>query len=295
MQEAVRHHYVPRFYLEQWAGPDGKLCITRRIGERLLESRLAPKSTAFQERLYSFKDEPLSTNPRPDIIETKVLASVDDHGARAHRRLLEVGPAGLTTAERRAWATFLNAMFERDLRHIRQNEATAKQIAEQVIKEMEDSAPDEASRERVSMATCLIDTSAAASNLVLRTMVKDMQAQDVLEYFENMWWIVFDMPPELALHTSDRPLVVNVGQQRTPINIAWMSLSPAKLFAMFPKSWIPQDASRLSGDIEETFRMMAGFHNLLLLQERPERLYSQQPISESERRAARALLTTAGE
>ncbi len=86
-QESIKHHYVPRFYLAEWAGVDGRLCVTKRLGNRILESRLAPKSTGYEERLYSFKDEPLRSNPDPDVIETKVFQGIDDNSAKAHRQL----------------------------------------------------------------------------------------------------------------------------------------------------------------------------------------------------------------
>jgi hypothetical protein len=264
MREALKHHYVPRFYLEQWAGADGKLHVTKRIGDRLVESRLAPRSTGYEERLYSFRDEPLSRNTQPDVVETKVLSVIDDNGARVHRRLLKEGPGGLTDEERRAWALFLNTMLERDPRHIRKNQGAARGIAEQVIKDVVAEVTDPAGRERIKRITSRFDIHATASNMVLRGMVDELRNERVLKYLEGMWWVVLDMPPQLELYTSNRPFVVNAGQGRAPIDVAWLPLSPSVLFMLFPKSWLPDDATELTEEIEGFFRLVVLHHNTLL-------------------------------
>lgn len=290
-QETIKQHYVPKFYLKQWAGLDGELCITTRRGERLIESRRKPEYTAYEDRLYSFRDEPLCPNPEPDVIETKVLSIIDNSGAKAHRRLLSEGPGALTDAERRAWALFLNSMFERDPLHIRNNEAIATQIAEQVINEVENKATSEEARERIRRATKLIDASAAAANLVRRYMISEIRNDYVLQYLEDMRWIVLTVPPEIELHTSNRPLVVNAGKRRTPIEFAWMPLSPSTQFVLFPKSVCLDEGTDSRREAESILETVVKNHNFLLLQERPERLYTRQPLSPNERRAALELLT----
>jgi len=53
MSEPIDHHFVPVFYLNRWAGPDGKIAVYAEKGSRVVVSRLRPRSTGFEPELYS--------------------------------------------------------------------------------------------------------------------------------------------------------------------------------------------------------------------------------------------------
>jgi hypothetical protein len=42
-----KHHYIPEFYLKQWAGPDGRLCEFSRPYKRVLPRMTHPGGTGF--------------------------------------------------------------------------------------------------------------------------------------------------------------------------------------------------------------------------------------------------------
>lgn len=58
MNEPRDHHFIPAFYLSEWAGTSGKLVeYTRKYG-KLIAKPVGPRSTAFERDLYAFNDLP---------------------------------------------------------------------------------------------------------------------------------------------------------------------------------------------------------------------------------------------
>jgi hypothetical protein len=48
-----KHHYIPVFYLKQWAGPDGKVVAFRRPhGDRVVATQKPPTHTGYDRGLY---------------------------------------------------------------------------------------------------------------------------------------------------------------------------------------------------------------------------------------------------
>ena len=99
-----RHHFVPRFYLENWIGSDDKLACYRWIRGHIVVSRLSPRSVAYQEGLYTL---PAAPEHQRQSIEQKFFARVDERAARVHRQLVTVGTTTLSTQDRTDWAVFL--------------------------------------------------------------------------------------------------------------------------------------------------------------------------------------------
>src|SRR5260370_30739780 len=57
------HHFIPAFFLAQWAGPNGKLIeYTIKYG-KLIAKPVGPRATGFEAQLYSFPELP------PDVAQ----------------------------------------------------------------------------------------------------------------------------------------------------------------------------------------------------------------------------------
>jgi hypothetical protein len=52
------HHFIPVFYLSQWAGSDGKLIEFTRKYDKLIPKSVGPRSTGYETDLYQFPDLP---------------------------------------------------------------------------------------------------------------------------------------------------------------------------------------------------------------------------------------------
>lgn len=52
-QKLPKHHYIPVFYLKEWARPDGRLTeFSRPTGKDVIPRRTSPKGTGYVRGLY---------------------------------------------------------------------------------------------------------------------------------------------------------------------------------------------------------------------------------------------------
>lgn len=121
MQRPEKHHFLPVFYLKQWANPDGKIVEFRKpYGPIVRPRRLHPEATGWVKRLYLA--EKVHNEPAQDF-ETTFFSPVDSSAADALRNMLAEGTAStLTVKQRSAWANFVTSLLLRmpgDLNFIR--------------------------------------------------------------------------------------------------------------------------------------------------------------------------------
>lgn len=287
------HHHVPQFYLEKWAGPDGRLWRYRReppghVGEK----RVVPKGTAFEPDLYAVTRPPLD----PHIIETQFLQRIDSEGSRVLPKLIEAGSSSLDDTDRTWWALFMNSMLERNLATIIWRDESAPVAAAQTIanlRAVSGTTPD--GRQRVEQIIARIDAVQMARNSVREFMVNAISDGKVIDYLKSLNWVVRTRGPEKSFITTDQPVLVNVGQtelgRRTVvgIHVLSMALSPTTLFFAHPANWgAGEDVEALVGNL------LFG-HDLLLLHAGCTCVYSSQKIEDGPRvrlrRAVELVLT----
>jgi hypothetical protein len=51
---AQKHHYIPKLYLKQWAGPDGRVCEFSRPYQQVKPRMTFPDATGYERGLYTF-------------------------------------------------------------------------------------------------------------------------------------------------------------------------------------------------------------------------------------------------
>jgi hypothetical protein len=61
MAPSRKHHFIPAFYPEQWAGTDGLLIEWSRPRREVVPQRRHPNATGFQYDLYPFSGMPSET------------------------------------------------------------------------------------------------------------------------------------------------------------------------------------------------------------------------------------------
>lgn len=168
---ARRHHYVPQFYLQAFAGDDGKLWRYRREPSgQVSERQVSPRATGFEKHLYTVREVATFLPERdPSGIESTFLASVDDAAAPVLRKLIGEPCPMLSEEERTAWAMFLNSMLERDVRVIREREQLAPQFTESVTSKLRSRARTEADLARLDDTLQSLDCEAISLNSVRST------------------------------------------------------------------------------------------------------------------------------
>ena len=61
-----KHHYLPVFYLKEWAGPDGRICEYSRPYDVVKPKRVHPGGTGYVRGLYAIEGLPaVSLMPVP--------------------------------------------------------------------------------------------------------------------------------------------------------------------------------------------------------------------------------------
>jgi hypothetical protein len=105
------HHFIPAFYLKQWAGPDGKLIEHTRKGGKLIAKRVGPHSTGYERDLYAFPELPLHA---AQFIEQVFFAYADQKASDALDNHLALAAFPWTSELVSAWSRFVIAIH---LRH----------------------------------------------------------------------------------------------------------------------------------------------------------------------------------
>ena len=84
MNEPLKHHFTPAFYLRQWAGDDGQLCeFSKPYGNVVKPKRTHPESTGYVERLYSVEGLPDAV---AHVVESRFMQPLDESGVKGARK-----------------------------------------------------------------------------------------------------------------------------------------------------------------------------------------------------------------
>jgi Protein of unknown function (DUF4238) len=114
MKEGDKHHYIPKFYLKQWALTGGKLCEFRKPREKVVDRMRDPDGTGYVRGLYTFDTH----SPNEDFLERKFLLKADNDANLALEQLLALN-VNLPIPLRIAWARFLMTLLHRNPENIR--------------------------------------------------------------------------------------------------------------------------------------------------------------------------------
>jgi hypothetical protein len=111
MSEPYKHHYLPIFYLTQWAGPDGKLTRYYRPHQDVVATPVSPANTGFEPALYRLEGY------QPEImnaVEKEYMAKVVDEPASKALKVIVDGDYSKMTPELQvAWTRFLMSLVYR--------------------------------------------------------------------------------------------------------------------------------------------------------------------------------------
>jgi hypothetical protein len=111
MSEPTKHHYLPVFYLTQWAGSDGKLTRYYRPHRNVVAGRIAPANTGYEPGLYRLEGyQPEFIN----AVEKEYMAKVvDEPASRAINVILGGDYSKITPQLQVAWTRFLMSLLFR--------------------------------------------------------------------------------------------------------------------------------------------------------------------------------------
>ena len=130
MNDPIRHHYVPQFYLREWAGPDGRLFWYHRPFNRVVVRHELPKNIAYEPYLYTIRG---TTDPQ--ILEKKFFSDLDNYAALVLQRLSGVASRlnilereDLKDTQRVDWTMFIQSLHLRGPRSLHRNQLSSSWV-----------------------------------------------------------------------------------------------------------------------------------------------------------------------
>lgn len=230
MNNGQRHHYIPEFYLKQWADPkkNGQLYEYCRRHQGVEARPTHPAGTGYVRGLYTFSD--LNGEDR-NFLEDVFLLRADDGASVALQRLLK-RDLNLDVELRSAWSRFIMTLLYRNIEAIQRLQttiATGLLSVHSELKAVWDTArreDDSATFEEYAAAMQSRDMQQATLTLLRRIM----DSKRVGQFLNNMAWDVLTFNRlRYPLLTSDRPYVITNGLDK-PTGHLVMPISPNSIF-----------------------------------------------------------------
>lgn len=109
MGDPRKHHYIPAFYLRQWA-TEGFLCEMRKIHGKVVVHSKAPDGTGWKKDLYKIEGVAPGISQH---FERTFMHMVDTEAAEAMRSFIS-GNMDVLIRERNAWIRFLLSLLFRN-------------------------------------------------------------------------------------------------------------------------------------------------------------------------------------
>jgi hypothetical protein len=234
-----KHHYIPVFYLKQWAGKDGRVCEFSRPYDIKADRptpevipvkprRTYPDGTGFIPDLYTFA----SLNPElANFLEGEFFRQADNRAAIVLPRMLK-HDLDFDGPTRSNWSRFVMTLFHRTPEGLDQIRQRLEQTFPRFVEDI---------RERYAELRRNIDPenfedfisnwgTAESDEISLRVLHHVMDSEPVGTLLNRMVWalITFD-DQHHPLLTGDRPIIFYGGLSH-PRGRLLMPLSPRTLF-----------------------------------------------------------------
>jgi hypothetical protein len=99
-----KHHYIPVFYLKQWAGADRHVCEYRRVREKNVTRRKFPDGTGYKKDLYRIEGMP---GPVAQMFESSFMHWEDTQASYALKKIVGGDLTPWDGKMRSAWTRFI--------------------------------------------------------------------------------------------------------------------------------------------------------------------------------------------
>jgi hypothetical protein len=229
MPKLPKHHYIPIFYLKQWAGEDGMLCEFSRPFDKVVPRMKHPSGTGYERGIYTFDLLPPAA---AEYLERHFFEHADN-GASDALRLLVAGKIGdLDGRTKCAWSRFIMTLMHRTPERVEWVKARVLALVPEALERARQQYPsmrgpgDPATFDefRASMSP---DAPQRATIMCLQRI---MDSELVGNALNQMLWAV--TPTHRARHTlltCDRPIVMTNGLARPDAHIV-LPISPLRIF-----------------------------------------------------------------
>jgi Protein of unknown function (DUF4238) len=229
MSKEGKHHYVPVFYLKQWAGGDRRICEFSKPFDRVKPRRTHPDGTGYVHGLNTIPGVPAHD---AQYLENVFFKFTDNYAAIALRVQLSDPPWHFTTEVRSAWSRFLMSLIVRNPESVGKHRVAAEALFKAALPEIEaDYAKRHAPTDPATyMEYARIHSPNSAGRIFARLMQRVIDSEFSGSHLNSMRWMVLHDPaPKHLLLTSDRPVVMTNGLDK-PNGQLIISISPRHVF-----------------------------------------------------------------
>jgi hypothetical protein len=222
------HHFIPAFYLKQWAGRNGKLIEYTRKGGKLIPKPIGPDSTGFERDLYSFPELPPGA---AQFMEQVFFQYADQKASDALDNHLGVKSLPWTSELVSAWSRFVIAIHLRHPDAMPELHAAAAAIW--TASGLDCQARYDAMRKPTDPPTfdeyLALRDPLAPVKVRVNMIIKALDNEEVGAHINQMRHAIVDVSTApYRLLTSDRP--VELFNIKEPNGILSIPLSPTKVF-----------------------------------------------------------------
>jgi len=234
MQKEPNHHYIPEFYLQEWANPRTHQLIEfcRRHKGVVVARATAPAGTGYVPGLYKDREAPKGEEY---VIEQRLMSTIDNWASRALQQFKTMGslPGSLESQEALGWCRFLYLLIVRNPDHlevIRKKLITLdrSEILEYIrddyphIRRPEDPESFDEYKEDFLKSPSYIDPVK-----VLPTLMRSKRVFRVVASFK--WHTMTMNTLDHPLLTSDRPVIMTNGLMSDHAHLV-VPIGPRRLF-----------------------------------------------------------------
>ena len=229
MSKEGRHHYIPVFYLKQWARDKGRLCEFSKPYDRVKPRKTHPDGTGYVDGLNTVEGLPPA---EARFLEDVFFQIADDAAARALKILLSPPPWTFTTKERSGWSRFIMSLMVRNPEALQRYKEVAAAIFKEALPHIEANYANE--RGPDDPPTYAEYAQRHGPNPAARTIVRVVQSladnAELGRRINSMRWTVLSAAnPKFELLTSDRPMLITNGIG-PPAGHLIMPISPFHIF-----------------------------------------------------------------
>ncbi len=230
MNEPIKHHFSPVFYLSGWRdSATGRLIAYSRPYKNVIAKPVYPAATGYEAFLYTM--EGLPDGQKQTIEKNYMFPKVDDPAAKALRVLLGNDTSGLTEALRGAWTRFIIASLYRRPAAVTEIGETFKSTLQQNLLQDSSYEADKQEGDPPTRFEWMQEhhphvIGDAAKEMVVRVIENGSIGNIII----NMQWSTLDMSASrYELLTGDMPHLRYYGLKDPRCTILF-PLTPTKLF-----------------------------------------------------------------
>lgn len=225
-----KHHYLPKFFMDRWAYPEGKLIEYRRPRDKLVMKHRYPAETGYIFELYANENK---TDPlERQALEMVFMQKVDDRAADALKHLEQSPTKRMDPLLRDAWSRFLMSLMHRSPERVKVLMAKVAEYENTTLNpDLEEKyASLRGPNDPATFDEWIAEQEPLAPDLRVRLLKLLIDSPRIGTALITMQWQLYTLKrPRFGFLTGDHPIMLSNGIGH-PRGFVLLAISPTTLF-----------------------------------------------------------------